>query len=551
MASNRPVRWLWRLLRAGRRSGLLTAGWEHPLDVIRTLVACGLGMRSIHAVHAAATPDAVAMVDEHRALTYREANLEIDQWACALRDRLGAAPGRAAMIVMENRVEYLITWFALFRLGITCAHAGRHWTADELEPLLELSRARVVVVSDRTVEIPLAVARRHPELDLRIAWVGEGEAPAGVHRYDALLEEQRSSQGSLRAKRSPSSNVVYTSGTTGRPKGAVRNLDSVGLWGLLEILERLPLHRGDRHLVVAPLYHSAAQVFALMNTALGASVHLQERFDAEETLRRLSQMRIESLFLVPTMIHRLLDLPSEAHRRWRSPHLRALVSGAAPFSHELRKRAIDRFGANVVFDFYGATELGWVTLVDGREMLQRPGTVGRAIAGQEIGIFDDAGHRLGPRETGVIYTRSRQVMQGYMQDEESTRAARRDGWLTVDDVGWLDEDGYLFLAGRSRDMIISGGINIYPLEVENALLSHPFIEDVSVIGIPDPEWGERPVAVVVAKEGFDAAGVEAYAREHLAPYKVPRRWECVEELPRNPTGKVLKRELVARFSPTV
>lgn len=523
--------------------------WEHPLDVLRTAATRGVGVRSVHAMHAAATPDTLAMVDDHRHLTYRRANEEIDAWAAALRDALGATRGRPAMVMMENRVEYLVTWFALFRLGITCAHASRYGTADELEPLLERSRARIVVASEQTVEIPLAVARRRPDLGLRIAWTGEGKPPAGVFVYEELVTRARArGRRWWIGPRGPSANVVYTSGTTGRPKGAVRDFSSLGLLQLLQILERLPLRRGDRHLVVGPLYHSGAQVFALMNTALGATVHLQERFDAEETLRRLSTLEIHSVFLVPTMIHRLLDLPDEVHRRWPTPHLRALVSGAAPFNDALRRRAIERFGPDVVFDFYGATELGWVTLVNGREMLERPGTLGRAIPGQEIAAFDEAGRRLPPGEIGVIYTRSRQRMQGYMQDEAATAAACLDDWLTVDDTGWLDDDGYLFLAGRTGDMVISGGINVYPVEIENTLSRHPAIEDVAVIGLPDAMWGERLVAVVVPREGFDPDEAEAWARQHLAPYKVPRQWEVVFELPRNPTGKVLKRDLVARFS---
>jgi long-chain acyl-CoA synthetase len=310
----------------------------------------------------------------------------------------------------------------------------------------------------------------------------------------------------------------------------------------------VPLRSGDRHLVCAPLYHSSGQVFMLLNTALGSTIHLEERFEADQTLRRLSEWSIDNVFMVPTMIHRVLDLPEEAFARFPTPHLRVLISGAAPFNTALRERAIARFGAPTIFDFYGATELGWVTTISGPEMLSHPGSLGRALAGQEIGIFAEDGRRLPPGEIGRVYTRSAQLMVGYLRDRSATDESRLADWLTVDDLGYVDRDGYLFLTGRARDMVISGGVNLYPVEIENALSKHPDIADVAVIGVPDPEWGERLVAVVVPRgPRFEPEAVRQWAREHLAAAKIPKQYEVVAELPRNPTGKVLKRELEQRY----
>jgi acyl-CoA synthetase (AMP-forming)/AMP-acid ligase II len=289
-------------------------------------------------------------------------------------------------------------------------------------------------------------------------------------------------------------------------------------------------------------------VFTLINTALGATVHLHDGFDPAETLRRMSALPIHNVFMVPTMIQRLLELPLELFESHPTPALRAIISGAAPFGDALRRKAIERFGAGRVFDFYGATELGWVTLVDGHEMLQRPGTLGRAIPGQELAIFDDDGKAVASGTVGRIYTRSAQRMEGYMRDEQANQEIRRGEWLTVDDLGWMDEDGYLYLTGRARDMVISGGVNIYPAEIENVLAAHPEIVEIAVIGVPDERWGERLVAVVTPREKFDPDQVMAWARQRLTAYKVPRQWECVEALPRNPTGKVLKRELAQTFA---
>ncbi len=545
-----PHRIARRFVTTGWRSGLLGAGGDHPLAVLKVALGRGLGVRSMHAVHAAAEPERVAMVDDRRSVTYREIDGEIDAVAAVLRDHLGASRNVPVAVMMENRLEYAITWFALFRLGITCAHVGRHSTVEELEFLLERSGARVLVVSDRTFEIVAEVMARRPELDLRVLRAGAGAAAARVWSYDAAVDRMRAAgPPAMHVEKIPSENVVYTSGTTGKPKGAVRDMGAFGATELMRVLERLPLHTADRHLVCAPLYHSSGQVFVLLNTALGATIYLQERFDAEDVLRRISQDGIHNVFMVPTMIQRVLELPEHLHERWPTPELRVLISGAAPFNTALRERAIARFGAAKIFDFYGATELGWVTIVDGHEMLAHPGTLGRAIAGQEIGIFGEDGTRLPPGEIGRVYTRSAQLMVGYLRDRAATDETKLADWLTVDDLGYLDRDGYLFLTGRARDMVISGGVNLYPVEIENALSKHPAIADVAVIGVPDAEWGERLVAVVVpTSAGFDPEAVRQWARGSLAPAKIPRQYELLAELPRNPTGKVLKRDLVARYA---
>lgn len=546
LAADPPYRVVARAVRVARQTGMLRANGS-PLALAEAALRKGMSVRSMHAIHAATSPGRLALIDGHRSLDYASLDAEIDAIAAALHDD-GARRGEPVGLMLENRSEYVATWMGLTRLGIACAHLGASTTAAELPPLLERSGIRRLFVSDATLPAAAPAAAEHPEL--RLFHVGRpGEAPrADIRSYHALVHAFMGRAAPSVADRDvDAASVVYTSGTTGRPKGAVRDLAALGAMELLRVLERLPLRVGDRHLVVAPLYHSGAQAFVLLNTALGATVVLMDHFEAARALDLLSQERIHSAFMVPTMIRRVLELPAEHHARRPTPALRALVSGAAPFGAGLRERAIERFGPHAIFDFYGATELGWVTLCSGHEMLERPGTLGRPLAGQEIRVVAEDGRVLPAGEVGKIYTRSRQLMRGYLGDEAATQETQDRGFVTVDDLGYLDADGHLFLTGRARDMVISGGVNVYPIEVESVLSQHPCIRDVAVLGIPDEEWGERLLAVVVPGVGFDPEEAKAWARARLATAKVPRRWELVDAIPRNPTGKILKGTLRERF----
>lgn len=546
LAADPPHRVVARAIQVARRTGMLR-GNGSPLALAEAALRKGMSVRSMHAVHAATSPGRLALVDAHRSLDYASLDAEIDAIAAALHHD-GARRGVPVGLMLENRSEYVAAWMGLSRLGIACAHVGASTTAAELPSLLARSGIQRLFVSEATLPAAEPAARENPEL--RLFHVGQpGQAPPpGARSYHALVRAFMGHPAPGVADRNvDAASVVYTSGTTGRPKGAVRDLAALGPMELLRVLERLPLRVGDRHLVVAPLYHSGAQAFVLLNTALGATVVLMDHFEAARALDLLSQERIHSTFMVPTMIRRILELPPEHHARRPTPSLRALVSGAAPFGAGLRARAIERFGPGAIFDFYGATELGWVTLCDGHEMLARPGTLGRTLGGQELRVVAEDGRVLPPGEIGKIYTRSRQLMRGYLGDEAATQDTQDRGWITVDDLGYVDADGHLFLTGRARDMVITGGVNVYPIEVESVLSQHPCIRDVAVLGLPDEEWGERLLAVVVPGVGFDPEEAKAWARARLATAKLPRRWELVVAIPRNPTGKILKSVLRERF----
>jgi acyl-CoA synthetase (AMP-forming)/AMP-acid ligase II len=424
------------------------------------------------------------------------------------------------------------------RLGARVLHAGGHVTAEELAFVCERGNARVVLCAPPTVAAARASAAGRP---VALVTCGVASRPGEV-AWDALLA--RAPTGPPSRLRAGAESVVFTSGTTGRPKGAVRDLGAYGPVELSRVLDRLPFAAGDRHLVAGPLHHSAPQVFCLLLTALGGTLYLAPGFDAAAVNEALGTQRINSVFLVPTMVRRLLEQPALP-----TPDLRAVVVGSSEFPEPLRRAAMARFGVERVFDFYGATELGWVTLIRGDEMLAHPGSVGRPLAGQEVRIVDDAGRPLGPGEQGLITVRNAQTMVGYADDARATSDARRDGWWTVEDLGFLDGEGYLYLSGRARDMVKSGGVNVYPAEVERVLAEDPDVREVAVIGVRDPEWGEKLVAVLSLREGvaFDPEALRARAKARMSPARVPRAWHLVDALPRNANGKVLKGELRERF----
>jgi len=526
---------------------------RHMPDLARAALQHGLKTRTIHEMHAVNSPNVLALVDDQRALTYSQANEEMNRVANALRVRFGVDGGTPVVLMMENRVEYVVAWFALARAGARAVHASYRLTLGELEYLVTHSGARVILCSPATRPVAQQLQREQPQLNLRLVCVGEDHLPPtpGLDRYSDVV-----ASGALNFPERPthagsSENIVYTSGTTGKPKGAVRDFAAFGVVELARLLERLPFKVNERHLVVAPLYHSGGQVFVTLLAAMGATLYIRPHFEPEDCLKALSMHRIESMFIVPTMLRRLLQLPDEMFRQHPTPSMRGMVSGAAEFPHALRVEAIRRFGARAIHDFYGATELGWVTYINGEEMLRKPGSVGRLMSGQQVALLDKDGRPVPPGEVGLIYVRNAQTMGGYLHDQEATRQSVREGWMTVEDLGRMDADGYLFLAGRERDMVKSGGVNVYPVEIEEVLARHPAIQEVAVIGIPDPEWGERLVAVVVPRvEGqLDTADVESFARKELAGFKVPKRWELVKELPRNNTGKVMKKDLRVRYGP--
>jgi fatty-acyl-CoA synthase len=510
-------------------------------------------------LHAEARPTRAAVADAHRRLTYAELEREVNQLAHAL-GALGVQPGDRVAIMLPNCAEFLVVLQALPRLGATAVQIGTRLKAGEIEYILDNARPRAMIVhASLAVEAALAVSRAGtpaPGQLIEVGVNGAGQvhgsgvrvAPGGTgpHRYHALLSTQPTT-APIRGGGDAGGIITYTSGTTGKPKGARRNFSQTGLEAVADLIGQVGVHNRDRHLVVCPLYHSAAPAFALIMMSVGGSLIVCEHFDAEEVLATIEREAVTCAFMVPTQLVRLTALPREVRSRYDTSSLRWILSGAAPLATETARRFQEAFGP-ILWNFYGATETGLVSLAGPADHTARPGTVGRPLRGNQIRILGEDGEQVPTGQVGELYVRNSMLISGYHGDKGATDSAMREGFFSVGDLARVDEDGHLYLASRLHDMVISGGVNIYPAEIEEHLHLHPDVLEAAVIGVPDEEWGERLKAFVVTRQGaqVSAEDLVQFCREGLADFKRPREVQFLDALPRNPTGKVLKRELRAR-----
>ena len=447
--------------------------------------------------------------------------------------------------MLPNCTEYLVAQQALARLGATAVQIGYRLKPAEIAYILENSEPTATIVYGEYLSAMREARKLAKRRDEMIS-VGGALDPQtrDADEWDRALAAA-DPQTPPRVRTGDGGGViVYTSGTTGKPKGANRSWKKTGFESVADMIMQMQVRADDRHLVVCPLYHSAAPAFVAVMMSLGATVVLQNHFDPEQSLQIIEKERITCSLMVPTMLIRLAALPPETIAKYSTRTLRWVMSGAAPLSTEAARRFMDAFGP-ILWNFYGSTETGLVTLAGPRDHVSRPGTIGKAMRGNEIRLLDDAGREVAQGEVGELYARNSTLMSGYHGNEQATNDAKREGFYSVGDIGRIDKDGYYYLESRKHDMVISGGVNIYPREIEDHLSTHPSILEAAVVGVPDPEWGETLRAFIVLRrdEQLTEKAVVDYCREGLADYKRPRKVTFLAELPRNPTGKILKREL--------
>jgi long-chain acyl-CoA synthetase len=486
--------------------------------------------------HARARPDHIALRQGEQTRTYAELDDRARRVAHALA-ALGVRRGDRVAVMVPNSFEFFEVIHGCGRLGAVVVPVNIHFKADEAGWVVTDSGAAAVVVAEN-LQPALAGVPDVPRLV-----VGPGgdyeAAMAGAPDRDEVEPLEAVGDGWPTI-------MAYTSGTTGRPKGVAIGEDDFRrrAAGVAASGERWGFGTDDVHLLVGPSYHMGPLFWSQMHLAFGGSVVIMPKWDARECLELIQHWRVTNVHMVPANFTRILELPESTRNGYDLSSLKIVVHAAAPCPVPLKRAFMEFVGADKVWEYFGASE-GGGTVISPQEWLEHPGSVGRPFPGNEFQIVDDDGNVLPSGEVGTIYAKPAASSFEYHNDPEKTASSHRGQWFTVGDAGYLDEDGYLYLTDRKSDMVISGGVNIYPREVEDALHQHPEVVDCAVLGVPDDKWGEIIYAVVQRPDGssLGADGVVAWCREKLADYKRPRVVEFVDELPRDPNGKVRKPKL--------
>src|SRR5450756_1225044 len=468
--------------------------------------------------------------------------------------RLGVGQGDSVCILMRNDIAFIEAAYAAMQLGAYAVPVNWHFKPEEIHYILEGAGTRVLIghadmLHQLRHAIPPGVtvlsAPTPPEIlaNYRID-PDHLAAPDFAVDLESWLEAQKPYDGPVLPQ---PQNMIYTSGTTGHPKGVRRHAPTPEQGASAERMRAMiyGLKPDARALLPGPLYHSAPNSFGLRAGRLGGALALMPRFDPEEFLRLVEGERIDTIFMVPTMFIRLMKLPEQVRRKYDLSSLRHVIHAAAPCPADVKRAMIEWWGP-VIHEFYGSTESGAVTFANSQDALNKPGTVGKISPGAELRFIGDDGKLLPQGQIGEIYSRIADNPDFTYHNKPEKRAEiERDGFITSGDVGYIDADGYVFICDRKRDMVISGGVNIYPAEIEAALHALPGVHDCAVFGIPDDEFGEALMAVVEPQAGvtLDIAAIRARLKTSLADYKVPKHLEILKNLPREDSGKIFKRRL--------
>ena len=484
------------------------------------------------AAHALVNPDKLALVARNRRLSYAELDRRANQIARAFQ-RLGVVEGDRVCVALRNRVEFLESATAAARLGAIVIPLSWRFKAEEVRAIVDDAEARLVVAEADAIGTMAGLPALHLGGPYEEAIVAEQTSPA-----DGTIDP------------APVFFRYYTSGTTGVPK-AIRRPDP-SREAYLANAKAYPQLAGltepdEVHLACGPLYHTAPCAFANFGLLLGHTVVLMEHFDAKTCLELIERERVTWSHMVPINFIRILALPDDVRTGHDLSSVKRILHAAAPCPADVKRRIIELFPPDTIWEYYGMTE-GLATIIQPSEWLAKPGSVGRAAPGIDLVILSEDGEELKPGEVGLVYV---SPMGGVRFEYGNAPEKTAQAWLgeryTVGDMGYLDEDGYLFLTDRKVDLIISGGANIYPAEVEAVLYRHPAVGDCAVIGVPDEEWGESVLAVVEPRTAATPDELIAFCRDHLAHYKCPKAVEFVEQFPRDENGKVRKRELRDRY----
>jgi acyl-CoA synthetase (AMP-forming)/AMP-acid ligase II len=534
--------------RAGTAAILVRAGVVRPappdrlVRAARALHRWGPTLATGAIISAIRHPDRTAIVNERGRLTWRQVDERSNALARALRAR-GLSAGDGVAILCRNHRGFIDATLAAMKLGLTGLYLNTMFAGPQIAEVVRRERPKAII---HDAEFAALSDEAAVGLQRYLAWPEDASAPPPGGGGDAPLLDELIAESDTAALDPPSRKgrvIILTSGTTGAPKGAQRNQpESVD--PVAALLSKIPLRALEPTMIAAPLFHSWGMAHFALATSLSSTVVLTRRFEPEPTLAAVASNRCTVLVVVPIMLSRILELPAQTLDRFDLSHLRVIAASGSSLAGELTTRVMDRFG-DVLYNLYGSTEVAWATIATPSDLRAAPGTAGRAPRGTVVRILGDDGRELAPGRTGRIFVGNEMMFEGYTGGESRDLV---DGLMSPGDVGHFDAAGRLFVDGRADEMIVSGGENVFPREVEDLLAGHEDVEEVAVVGVDDAHFGQWLRAFVVPRAGrrCDEDALKEHVRRNLAGYKVPREIVFLDQLPRNATGKVVKRELPDR-----
>lgn len=503
-------------------------------------------------LHAGNFPHKTALIGIDRSLTYSELRKRARALASSLYE-IGLRSGDHIAVMSYNLPETLEINTSARYLNVGVVMIGYKMKPPEIEYIVNNSDAKAFLFYHEFEDRILPYKHKYQELLPHGFICFGGKTTNSALSYESLMKNPPDLDlDSVSNSEKIGSMMVYTSGTTGKPKGAARTRDLTQRPGAMEFLfETLRFTKIDSneiHLVCCPLYHSAPSFFASITFLVSGTLIYQPRFDAEQFLELVAKYKVTSTHLVPTMVVRLLQVPESFTKKLDLSSLHTVICGAAPLFPEYKLAFLDRFGP-ILYEYYGSTETGLNTFITPEEMREKPDSVGKAFADNDLTIVDENNYPVSDGERGILYMHTTSLMDGYYKNEEATKASQMGKYITVGDVAIKDKDGYYYIVDRIKDMIIRGGVNIYPAEVESVLVTMPGIADAAAVGKPDRELGETVAAFVIKEKDADIseADIKAFCDERMASYKIPSTIFFIDEIPRTPTGKMIKRELRERL----
>lgn len=515
-------------------------------------------MPDVLKLHADGSPDRLAVIVDASSgakfstTTYAQLNQMVNQLAHGLL-ALGAVAGDRIVWCGPNSLETIAVVHAARKAGLVAVPLSYRFTSDEMAYVIDNSDATLVVADADYAPLIASVRDEIPQVKALVgfcATVEDTPLPDGFVDWTTCLSGQSTDEPVAVDASTVGAQMLYTSGTTGKPKGALRTSTNAPI--VFALLGELGFQMGNEvHITTGPMYHSGPLAFVSLNHSAGSPIVVLRRFDAEAWIDAVKLHKVTNTFSAPTQLKRIVSLSDDVLARADCSSMRCLIANAAPVPYALKQEVISKLGDGFLFEVYGSTEMGIITVLKPEDQLRKPGSCGKPYGGIEFRIVKEDGTEAPTGEQGELFMSTGLAMDGYHRTDEKLTEHEDGKWASVGDIAYGDEEGYLFICDRKKDMIISGGVNIYPAEIEAVLHGYPDLLDVAVFGIPDDDWGESVYCIAQAKSGvdLDLGDLRAFAEANMAKYKVPRGWETRDELPRTDAGKLLKRVLRDEFWP--